>query len=71
MKYERTTVSGDVMILANDHYVGKPITLDFDDVEGGVVKAGTPMAATGVVATTTPGVEDAPDTSDAVGILFF
>ncbi len=34
MKYERTTISGDVMILANDHYVGKPVTLDFTSVPG-------------------------------------
>lgn len=50
MIYEKTVVPGDVNILANDHYVGKPMTLNFADVTGGVVKAGTPMAATGVAA---------------------
>lgn len=59
MIYERKSVPGDVNILANDHYVGKPITLDFTGVSAGVVKAGTPVSAAGVAA----------NTADAVGIL--
>lgn len=59
MNYERKSVPDDVNILTNDHYVGKPITLDFAGVSGGVVKAGTPISAAGVSA----------NTADAVGVL--
>lgn len=59
MNFEHKNVPGDVNILANDHYVGRPITLDFAGVSGGVVKAGTPISAAGVAA----------NTADAVGIL--
>lgn len=59
MNYERKNVPGDVNILANDHYVGKPITLNFTGIDGGVVKAGTPISAAGVSA----------NTADAVGVL--
>nr|DAD63389.1 MAG TPA: hypothetical protein [Caudoviricetes sp.] len=59
MIFERKSVPGDVNILANDHYVGKPITLDFTGVSDGVVKAGAPISAAGVSA----------NTADAVGIL--
>lgn len=59
MNFERKIVPGDVNILANDHYVGKSITLDFTGVSGGIVKAGTPISAAGVAA----------NTAGAVGIL--
>jgi len=60
MKFEKVTVNGTYNILYNDHYVAKPIVVD---VSGGAVKAGTPLAADGTVATTADGA------SNAVGIL--
>ena len=63
MKYERKTILGDVNILKNDHYAGRPLTVDFTGITEGAVAAGTPMAANGTVATTTEGV------SNVVGVL--
>lgn len=59
MKFEQKSVPGDVNILANDHYAGKPVTLATAAFTDGVVKAGTPISAAGAVA----------NTADAVGIL--
>lgn len=50
--------------------VAKPITLDSSAFTNGVCKAGTPINADGEIATTTEGEDDAPDTNDAVGILW-
>lgn len=61
MEYEKITLDGDVQILKRPPFEGIPITLDFSEVSGGVVKAGTPISAAGVAA----------NTSSAIGILLF
>lgn len=48
MQYTESTVNGSVAILRNDHFVARPVTLDFSSVattDNGlkVVKAGTPI----------------------------
>lgn len=66
MKFTKTGTYGDTTeILYNDHFVGKPITVDLTGVSGGVMKAGTPLAADGGAAVTTE------STSDAVGVLLY
>lgn len=65
--YKREFGSG-INVLKFDHFVSIPITIDFSKVtteEGNlkVVKAGTPIADKGLVATTTSGA------SNAIGIL--
>ena len=59
MLYEKTSYGADVNILKRPPFEGIAITLDFTDVVGDVVKAGTPISAAGVAA----------NTSSAVGIL--
>lgn len=59
MIYEDVAYAGDVEILKRPPFEGIAITLDFSDVSGGVVKAGTPISAAGVAA----------NTSSAIGIL--
>jgi len=54
MNFSQTSITSPLEILANDHYVGIPATLDFTavvaDSEGNkIVKAGTPINAAGVV----------------------
>lgn len=61
MEYEKITLNGDVQILKRPPFEGIPITLDFSEVSGGVVKAGTPISAAGVAA----------NTASAIGILLF
>lgn len=61
MLFEQTTYAGDVQILKRPPFEGIPITLDFTDVASGIVKAGSPISAAGVVA----------NTSSAIGILLF
>ena len=61
MQVEQVTYAGDVQILKRPPFEGIPVTLDFTSVEGGVVKAGSPISAAGVVA----------NTADAIGILLF
>lgn len=58
MEYEKI-VANDVEILKRPPFEGIPITLDFTDVSGGIVKAGTPISAAGV----------ADNTASAIGIL--
>lgn len=66
MKFTKTgPFGGTKEILYNDHYVGRPITVDLTGVTGGVMKAGTPLAADGGAAVTTESA------SDAVGILLY
>lgn len=60
MKFTEETVDSSYNILANDHFVSKPITVD---TSSGTVKAGTPLASDGKAATTTDSV------SNAVGVL--
>jgi hypothetical protein len=69
MKYSQENVGGVTVILANDHYVGIPASLDFSDVATTVdgkktVKAGSPMksAANGWVVS---------NDADAEGILLW
>lgn len=52
MKFVQKDMGGRIEILANDHYVGKPVTVAFGT---GVtlVKAGTPLSAAGGAATDT------------------
>lgn len=64
MLFEQTVYTGDVQILKRIPFEGIPMTLDFTSVVAGtdgkkVVKAGTPIGATGV----------ADNTSTVVGIL--
>ena len=64
MQFEQKTISGDVQILKRIPFEGIPMTLDFSNVSAGtdgkkVVKAGTPIGATGVV----------DNTGNVVGIL--
>ena len=66
MKFTNTTITQQVEILKNDHYVGIPITLNFTSVAAGsdgrkVVKAGTPINVSGV----------ADNTATAIGILLY
>lgn len=54
MQFEQKTYAGDVQILKRIPFEGIPMTLDFSGVVAGadgkkVVKAGTPIGATGVV----------------------
>lgn len=64
MKFTKTgTYGGTVNILFNDHYVAKPVALDFTDVPSGVILAGTPIAADGTIAVTENSA------SNAIGIL--
>lgn len=49
MNYETKVVAGDVQILKRSAFEGVAFTLDFTDVESGVVKAGTPIGANGKV----------------------
>lgn len=62
MKFKSTTVNMQPEILkrklGGELFSG--ITLDFSNVTGGVVKAGSPISAAGVVA----------NTADAIGILY-
>lgn len=65
MQYEQTEYLGDVQILKRKPFEGIPMTLDFTSVSTKlpngkkVVKAGTPIGATGVV----------DNTATVVGIL--
>ena len=65
MQYEKTEYLGDVQILKRKPFEGIPMTLDFSRVETKlangkkVVKAGTPIGATGVL----------DNTATVVGIL--
>ena len=59
MNYEAVAYAGDVEILKRPPFEGIAITLDFSEVVGDVVKAGTPISAAGVAA----------NTSSAIGIL--
>lgn len=59
MEYTQVTYDGDALILKRPPFEGIAITLDFSEVVGGVVKAGTPISAAGVAA----------NTSSAIGIL--
>lgn len=59
MEFEKVTYAGDVEILKRPPFEGIAITLDFTNVATGVVKAGSPISAAGVVA----------NTADAIGIL--
>lgn len=65
MQYEQTEYLGDVQILKRKPFEGIPMTLDFSSVSETlsngkkVVKAGTPIGATGVV----------DNTATVVGIL--
>ena len=59
MEFTKTTYAGDVQILKRKPFEGIAITLDFTDVVGDVVKAGTPIDADGV----------ASNDGDAIGIL--
>lgn len=68
MKFEQTNYTTGKQILANDHYVAKPIFVDFTGITGDV-KAGTPLNANGKAATTTPATESTPASTDAIGIL--
>ena len=48
MEFVKESISGEIEILANDHYVAVPVTLDFTsvtDTKNGekVVKSGTPI----------------------------
>jgi hypothetical protein len=64
MKFTKTGIyGGTTEILANDHYVAIPKTLDFTGNADGIFKAGTPIGADGKAAVTTSNV------SNAVGIL--
>ena len=62
MKFKTTEVNMQPEILKRKlgGELFEEITLDFTDVEGGVVKAGTPISKAGVVA----------NTADAIGILY-
>lgn len=65
MQFERTSYAGDVQILKRKPFEGIAMTLDFADVVDTlngkkIVKAGTPIGATGVV----------DNTATVVGILF-
>ena len=59
MEYTQVTYAGDALILKRPPFEGIAITLDFSEVVGGVVKAGTPISAAGVAA----------NSSSAIGIL--
>jgi hypothetical protein len=64
MNFTNRVITQPVEILKNDHYVGKPITLNFTAVTADsngqkIVKAGTPINASGV----------ADNTATAVGVL--
>lgn len=67
MIYEKTVIAGDVQILKRSPFEGVAITLNFTDVATTdasgkkIVKAGTPIGATGV----------ADNTATAKGILLF
>lgn len=66
MKFTKTSITQPVEILKNDHYAGVPITLNFTSVVADtngqkVVKAGTPINASGV----------ADNTATAIGILLY
>lgn len=62
MKFKTTTVGMQPEILKRKlgGELFSEITLDFTNVTGGVVKAGSPISAAGVVA----------NTADAIGILY-
>lgn len=59
MEFTINRVPERIEILANDHYVGIPIKVEVP--EGQTVKAGTPLAADGTVATG----------ADVAGILLY
>lgn len=64
MNFTKTAITQAAEILKNDHYVGTPITLNFTAVTADangqkVVKAGTPISASGV----------SDNTATAIGIL--
>lgn len=66
MQFESKTIGAKVEILNRDGYEGVPVTLDFTvvtETENGrkIVKAGTPIGATGVV----------DNTATVKGILFW
>ena len=50
MDFKKVEVVSDVEILARSPYIAVPVTVDFTDVEGDVVKAGTPLTRAGVIA---------------------
>lgn len=61
MQVEQVTYGADVQILKRPPFEGIAITLDFTNVQSGIVKAGSPISAAGVVA----------NTADAIGILLW
>lgn len=63
MKFEKKNYDGTYNILANDHFVSKPIVVDVSG--GSTVKAGTPLSEDGKAAVTS----GTPAVSNAVGIL--
>ena len=60
MKFTQTNTSAGVEILANDHYVGKPVTITFTG-DTTLLKKGTPVTRFGAVATG----------ADALGVLLW
>lgn len=62
MVFETLSVSNEIEILNRKEFEAVPMTVDFADVEGNVVRAGTPVNKSGVPVTSNPW-------SGAVGIL--
>ena len=62
MLVETLGVSNEVEILNRKEFEAVPMTVDFSDVVGDVVKAGTPVSSAGIPVTSSPW-------SGAVGIL--
>lgn len=62
MLFETLSVSNEVEILNRKEFEAVPMTVDFTNVEGDVVRAGTPVSSAGVPVTSSPW-------SGAVGIL--
>lgn len=69
MKFAKKSFGDTLTILAFDHFVAMPLKIDFTEVEDGIVKAGTPIAADGKAAKTTSSGEPPVSSSNAVGIL--
>ncbi|MDR1205694.1 MAG: head decoration protein [Peptococcaceae bacterium] len=75
MKVVKNTYdSGKEILYIPDHYLGLPVMVQQGGVatngEGKKIRlAGSFLAQTGMLAVTTPGAEDAPDTSDVFGVL--
>jgi hypothetical protein len=65
MKFTQANYDGTYNILANDHFVAKPIVVDVSG--GSTVKAGTPLSADGKAAVTS----GTPSASNAVGVLLY